>query len=115
MIKTFWKISLPTLLITVSCNSFACDPISLDWELFHQRYDLNHNEKFDLKEFQRVTNFAPYPWPQDPRFKNSHQLETKQSALFKFLDLNKDGQLNDEELGLVHQLFKNPCEDWPSN
>ncbi|MEG0487457.1 MAG: EF-hand domain-containing protein, partial [Acinetobacter sp.] len=47
----------------ISSYSFACDPTSLDWEKFHQTYDLNKNKTFELKEFLKVKDFDPLPWP----------------------------------------------------
>lgn len=87
----------------------ACEPSSLDWKLFQEEYDLNHDGIYSLKEFQRVENFYPYNWPADKRF----QCENKQTELFHYLDANKNGYLTNEELGNIHVLFNNPCEGWP--
>ena len=87
----------------------ACEPSSLDWELFQEKYDLNHDGIYSLKEFQRVEDFYPYNWPTDKRF----QGENKQTELFHYLDENKNGYLTSEELGNIHVLFNNPCEGWP--
>lgn len=95
--------------LSFSTSAFSCEPVSLDWERFHQQYDLNQNNTFELSEFKKVIDFSPYPWPQDKEFqgKNKHEL------LFKYLDKNQDSQLNDEELGAIHSLFDNPCDGWP--
>ena len=87
----------------------ACEPVSLDWELFQEKYDLNHDGMYSQKEFQRVEDFYPYNWPSDKRF----QGENKQTELFHYLDENKNGYLTNEELGNIHVLFNNPCEGWP--
>ncbi|MDS7925698.1 calcium-binding protein [Acinetobacter sp. V115_6] len=87
----------------------ACEPASLDLELFQEKYDLNHDGMYSQKEFQRVEDFYPYNWPSDKRF----QGENKQTELFHYLDENKNGYLTNEELGNIHVLFNNPCEGWP--
>ena len=87
----------------------ACEPAAIDWEGFEQSYDLDHNQSIDLREFQKVSNFAPYPWPEDQHY----QGENGKNALFKSLDQNKDGQLSDQELFEIYALLPNPCEGWP--
>lgn len=89
--------------------AFACEPASLDWEQFHQRYDLNSNNTFELNEFLNVKDFQPLPWPDDKRFLG----KDKNLQLFNFLDKDADKKLSDEELGAVHTLLPNPCEGWP--
>jgi len=32
----------------------ACEPASLDWKLFQEKYDVNHDGMYSLKDFQRV-------------------------------------------------------------
>lgn len=104
------KLSMLCISALISSYSFACDPISLDWKKFHQTYDLNKNKTFELKEFLKVKDFDPLPWPDDQRF----QGKDKNTKLFKYLDKNKDGKLTDEEVGDIHSLLPNPCADWPS-
>ena len=87
----------------------ACEPAAIDWEGFEQSYDLDHNQSIDLHEFQKVSNFAPYPWPEGQHY----QGEKGKNALFKYLDQNKDGLLSDQELFEIYALLPNPCEGWP--
>ncbi|MFV5377058.1 calcium-binding protein [Acinetobacter calcoaceticus] len=108
--------SHPTIKLLAGCATYcilsmvnACEPASLDWELFQGKYDLNHDGMYSLKEFQRVEDFYPYNWPSDKRF----QGENKHIELFHYLDENKNGYLTNEELGNIHVLFNNPCEGWP--
>ncbi|WP_228258867.1 EF-hand domain-containing protein [Acinetobacter ihumii] len=96
-------------MLILTSFSHACEPASLNWQQFKSSHDRNHNGTFELEEFMHVRDFEPYPWPADPRFQD----KDKQQKLFNFLDKNKDGHLTDEELGAVHQLFENPCADWP--
>lgn len=104
------KIIVLCIFAMMSSFSFACDPLSLDWDKFHKRYDLNKNKTFELKEFLKVKDFDPLPWPDDKRF----QGKDKNIKLFKHLDKNKDAKLIDEELGDIHSLLPNPCANWPS-
>lgn len=108
--------SNPIIKLLVGCIIYcifnvvsACEPASLDWELFQEKYDVNHDGMYSLKEFQRVEDFYPYNWPSDKRFQGGN----KQTELFNYLDENKNGYLTNEELGNIHVLFNNPCEGWP--
>ncbi len=65
------KIIYATLmtLSTLSTASFGCEPASMDWEGFYKTYDSNKNNTFELNEFLKVTDFAPYPWQMTDSFK----------------------------------------------
>ena len=104
------KIFVLCIFTMMSSYSFSCDPVSLDWDKFHKRYDLNKNRTFEPKEFLKVKDFDPLPWPHDKRF----QGKDKNINLFIHLDKNKDYKLIDEELGDIHSLLPNPCANWPS-
>ncbi|MBJ8550832.1 EF-hand domain-containing protein [Acinetobacter bereziniae] len=104
------KIIYATLmtLSTLSTASFGCEPASLDWEGFYKTYDSNKNNTFELNEFLKVTDFAPYPWPDDRQF----QGKDKNTKLFKYLDENNDGKLTEDEFVKIYTLFPNPCANW---
>ncbi len=46
----------PTIKLFLGCITYfilnvvsACEPASLDWELFQEKYDLNHDGMYSLK------------------------------------------------------------------
>lgn len=97
------------LLFSLTSYSFACEPASIDWELFYKNYDLEKNKNIDKNEFAHVQGFIPYSWPTNKDFQGLD----KNRKLFNFLDKDKNKQLTNTELGELYSVLPNPCAGWP--
>ena len=93
-------------LLVLMPKAQACEPAAIDWHIFQQSYDLNHDGEYSLEEFKRVQDFSPYPWPKDSHYQGRFQ----QDILFKLLDQDKNKRLSRDEIEHIYPLLDNPCE-----
>lgn len=85
----------------------ACEPAAVDWQLLDQRYDRNHDGRYSRDEFARINDLPPFDWPREFAGPLGHQ------RLFKRLDRNKNGQIEEQEFFEIYSWLPNPCAGWP--
>lgn len=89
--------------------SHSCEPASLDWEKLYADYDLNRDQMIDLNEWKKLIHLKnqPVSWQ-----KQVFSVDPKRIKIFKALDQNHNGLIDQQEITNIYQYFSNPCKGW---
>lgn len=89
--------------------TFACEPAGLDWEKLYQDYDRNLDQMIDQHEWQNLVHLKgqSVTWE-----RQVFKTDLKRRKIFKALDQNHNGLLDQQEMSNIYQYFTNPCKGW---
>lgn len=92
-------------------TTYSCEPAGLDWEKLYADYDLNHDQMIDQNEWKKLILLQgqPVSWQ-----KQILAIDSKKIKIFKALDLNRNGLIDQQEIINIYQYFSNPCQGWGS-
>lgn len=90
-----------TLLISFTNLSFSCEPASVDWQRFMADYDRDADGFISASEFVNVLDFLPYDFPREQ--------DISRTDLFRFLDADKNSQIDANEFVAIYQILPNGC------
>lgn len=105
------KIYCWLLLLTSPISSMACEPASVDWTELYQTMKIDIDSPVTWSDFQKITDFNPYPWPKNQRYQGKMGARN----LFEDLDTDHNQVLNQHELARIHLHLPNPCASWPGS
>ncbi|USA46137.1 EF-hand domain-containing protein [Acinetobacter sp. C26M] len=91
--------------------AYSCEPAGLDWEKLYADYDLNRDQMIDQNEWKKLILLQgqPVTWQ-----KQVLTIDSKRIKIFKALDLNHNGLIDQQEMINIYQYFTNPCQGWGS-
>lgn len=104
-----------TILSLICCMaismSYSCEPAGLDWKKLYADYDLNRDQMIDQNEWKKLIELKDQPvsWQ-----KQRLTIDPNRIKIFKALDLNHNGLLDQQEIINIYTYFSNPCQGWGS-
>ncbi|UUM27769.1 EF-hand domain-containing protein [Acinetobacter colistiniresistens] len=91
--------------------SHSCEPTALDWDKLYADYDLNHDQMIDQNEWKQLIHLKDQPvsWQ-----KKAFAIDPNRMKIFKALDQDHNGLIDQQEINNIYGYFINPCLGWGS-
>ena len=101
------------ILSLICCMSISmansCEPAGLDWEKLYADYDINHDQMIDLNEWTKLIQLKDQPVSWQKQF---FSMDNKRIKIFKSLDQNHNGLIDQQEIVNIYHYFVNPCQNY---
>lgn len=89
--------------------SYSCEPAGLDWEKLYADYDLNRDQMIDQNEWTKLIELKDQPVSWQKQF---FPLDRKRIKIFKALDQDHNGLIDQQEITNIYGYFINSCQGW---
>ncbi|OEC91529.1 hypothetical protein EC846_2957 [Acinetobacter sp. BIGb0102] len=89
-------------------TTYSCEPTGLDWEKLYTDYDINSDQMIDIKEWTKLIELRGQSVSWQKQF---FSLDHKRIKIFKSLDQNNNGLIDQQEITNIYHYFINPCQN----